>query len=57
MATGFVRVASIGGVVGLQLAAEGDRKSGETGTFARVQLIYNDGHTGKYATARKCCRS
>lgn len=52
MATGFVRVPSQAAVVGLQLVAEVDRKSGEARAVARVQLLYNDGHGRKYETAR-----
>lgn len=52
MATGFVRVPSQAAVVGLQLVAEVDKKSGEAKAIARVQLLYNDAHGRKYATAR-----
>ncbi len=52
MATGFVRVPSPVAVVGLQLVAEVDKKTGDAKAIARVQLLYNDAHGRKYETAR-----
>lgn len=52
MATGFVRVPSTAAVVGLQLVAEVDKASKDAKAIARVQVLYNDGHSRKYEVAR-----